>query len=442
MSAQERLAEIYDDLEANVVCIKNRKPLIQAVDLVYHSPLAFYFQGQLVQKGVVELLIVGDTRTGKSHVVRKLMSHYGCGEYVQGESVSLAGLLGGVDEVSKRRFLKMGRLPMCHRRMITIDEANEMDRELIGKLSGVRSTGVYDVMKITQGSFPALVRMIWIANTRGDQQVAEFACGVEAIPNVIGKPEDIARFDIAICLAQRDVDTAALYETQAEKRKVPHKYTAEACATLLRWVWSRKADQIIIGPETEQAILAGTKVLAKKYHSGIPLVIETEQRIKIARLSSAIAGRVYSHDSTGNLLIVRPEHVMEACEFIDSLYSSETMAYDNWSKMQRSCDVGTGMDTVCSALGKRGMETLLQMGIINKGDLCDIFNSKDVGNKAFHLLLINKGFRRERGGRRLTSSAIDFMKQRCRNGACAEMPQKSLLSMSFSEEDGGDEEAY
>ncbi len=429
---ERKLSEITDDLEANVVRINGRRDLIQAVDLVYHSVLTFNFAGERVRKGVVELLIIGDTRTGKSSSVQKMGSHYGYGDFITAGSVSQAGLLGGVDEANRRRFLKAGRLPLAHRRLVVIDEANEMPEELIAKLSGVRSEGYYDVVKISGGRLACLTRMIWIANTRTSKNLAAYPYGVEAIPEVIGKPEDVARFDLAMCISGKDVDVEALSVPSRNRPKVTQRYTHRACHRLITWIWSRKATQIIIPDRTEDAVLVLAKAISGRYAEDIPLVLKTEARIQIARLAVAVAGRVASTDETGELILVEPDHAEAATNILQRCLDAPSCGFDVYSSRRAGkTDLSKEVrDLLIPALGLEGIQALLGFQTIQKGDFGSIFASSEHGARAYQIAMLGGGLVRAGRGMRFSSQLLDVMRKSVEGSWVGSSPNPELLKPS------------
>lgn len=431
----EKLDEIYADFEANKIRVVNRRDLMWATDMVYHSAKSFIFQDELIEKGVVELLVVGDTRTGKTKTIREMMRHYNMGDYIQGESVSLAGLLGGVDESKGQRFVRYGRLPQNHLGLVVIDEANEMSQELMAKMSGVRSTGYYDLVKIVGRKIPCLVRMVWIANTRSQTTLGEYSFGIEAIPDLIGKPEDIARFDICVGIAQRDVDRESLYRMSKDRAKVVHKYEAKRCHNLVLWAWSRKPEDIVINEATEESILDWSRKIADLFDDSIPLVVETEMRVKIARLAVATAARTLSTDGDFTKLFVLPMHVDSACERLCAVYSSQTLAYDEWSRERKGGGLGSEIDLVMRALGVMGMKALLGCSNVTIRDLnvimrCDKQDSEEI----IRLLLYGNAFTSSKNGhRRLSSTMIDQMKAAIKSSKFPYRPQISLIRARSSD---------
>ena len=148
MTIADKLTEIYTDLSHNVTFIYDRPSLIFAFDLAFHSALSFNFQGKPVHKGWVEALIVSDTRCGKSETADKLVNHYKLGEICSAENTSFAGLVGGMQQVGSRWHLTWGKIPINDRRLVIIDEVSGLETDVIGLMSGIRASGVAEIIKI------------------------------------------------------------------------------------------------------------------------------------------------------------------------------------------------------------------------------------------------------------------------------------------------------
>ncbi len=328
---KEKLYEIAEDLENNVTRIYDRKDLILAIDLVYHSLLSFYFQEKLIRKGWLELLVLGDTRTGKTETIKALIEHYRLGEFVTGENASFAGLVGGMQQNQKRWSVTWGKIPLNDRRLVVIDECSGLKEEEIALMSGIRSTGVAEITKIQTEKTNARTRLIWISNPRGARSLGTYSYAVQAIKELIGKPEDIARFDFVVSCASDEVDLRVI--NKIEREKVEHKYTSRLCKNLILWAWSREPKDIIFSEAAIRRILEWANRMSD-YTSEIPLVEAAEQRIKIAKLSAALAARVFSTDENGEKVLVHPVHVDVVCEFLEYLYNKPSLAYKEFSKVR------------------------------------------------------------------------------------------------------------
>jgi 5S rRNA maturation endonuclease (ribonuclease M5) len=299
---------------ASVTGIHGRRDLTAAMDLVFHSALAFDFRRKRIERGWLELLVVGDTRTGKSETARQLSQHYGAGSFVSCESATIVGIMGGLDRVSgDRMYVSWGALPMNDRRLVILDEVKGLSTDEISKLSEVRSSGIVNIQKVRHESALARTRAIWISNPREGDTITHLH-GIDAIRPLIGASEDVARFDMAV-IVRDDVSTAEMYQLPEGQPE----YTAEDCQDLIRWVWSRKPEQVVWEEGAERAVVRAASKLRERYTEEPPL-IRADQHHKLARLTVALAARLFSTDD-GQRIVVTKEHARDAARFLDGLYA-------------------------------------------------------------------------------------------------------------------------
>lgn len=327
----QKMREIVDDLEANVTKIFGRPALHMAYDLVWHSAQDFTFKGVDVGKGWVELLVVGDTRTGKSEAAKRLCHHYQAGVLTTCEGATFAGLVGGVQKLSDVWMVQWGVIPLNDRRLVVLDEAGGLaDRGILEQMSSVRSSGVAQINKIQSRDTFARTRLIWIMNPTEGNTVESYANGaMDALRGLAKNPEDIARFDFAMAVASSDV-TARSINTRKPPR-VRHRYTQRLCGDLVNWVWSRTRDQIVWERGVENLVLDVAQELGRRYIPEPPLIQVENVRIKLARLAVAVAGRLFSCDDTGEQLIVGDEHVYAAERLLEAFYRMPAMGYADHS---------------------------------------------------------------------------------------------------------------
>lgn len=328
----KKLRFIYNDFASNVTHIFQRQDLHLVLDLMYHSALYVPFQGK-VRKGWTEALILGDSGQGKSETDHGLRTHYGLGEKIDGKTASVAGLIGGVSETQKRKFITWGRVPLNDKRLLTLDEIKGMAVEVIANLTEVRSSGVAGITKIEAAKTNARCRLVWISNPRSDRQIAGYNFGVEAIRELMGSLEDVRRFDIAIIVASGEVGDKWLNMPLAQRPQRKHKYTSEFCRNLILWAWSRTEHNVEVPEDTEAEILTQASAMSRKYASQIPLVEPADHRLKLLRLSTALAARTFSSTDHGQTLYVRPCHVAYIAQFMDKVYSSPMFGYDAFSEL-------------------------------------------------------------------------------------------------------------
>lgn len=322
-----KMKEIAKDLEANVTKIYHRPALHIAYDLVWHSALNFRFKGQDVGKGWLELLVIGDTRTGKSEAAKRLCQHYRAGVLTTCEGATFAGLIGGVQQMSGNWIISWGVVPLNDRRLVVLDEFGGIaDKGILEQMSSVRSSGVAQVNKIVSSETFARTRLIYVANPVEGVTIDSYTNGaMDAIRGMAKNPEDAARFDFALAVASKDVPADEI--NSQKPPRVRHRYTSHLCGQLINWVWSRDIDQIVWEKGVENYVLERAQILGKKYVPDPPLIQAENVRIKLARLAVAIAGRLFSTDDTGELLVVDYEHVEAAEQLLNGFYGMDSFGY-------------------------------------------------------------------------------------------------------------------
>ena len=330
----DKMKEIASDLAANVTHIWGRPELHMAYDLVWHSLLDFRFRGTYLGKGWLELMVMGDTRTGKSEAATRLMGHYGAGVLKSCEGATLAGLVGGAQQIGNSWVITWGTIPLQDRRLVVLDEVSGIaDKNILEQMSAVRSSGKAQVSKIVSQETSARTRLIWISNPPDGRFINQTTNGaIDAIAKLVTNPEDIARFDLAMVAASDDVSSSVI--NAARPPRAEHTHTAEACSALVTWAWSRKRDDVVWDTGVERFILQQAEALGARYIADPPLIQPENVRVKLARLAVACAARLFSHDGTGEKVFVTRAHVRAAVEFIDGLYGMRWFGYADHSRKE------------------------------------------------------------------------------------------------------------
>lgn len=327
-SPLDRCRAIAHDLAHNVTRIYGRPALHMAYDLVWHSILDFDFHGQRMGKGWLEMLVVGDTRTGKSLAAESIARHYNAGVVKSCEGMSFAGLVGGAQQIGGKHWMvTWGIIPLNDRRLVVLDEVSGLkDKDVIENMSSIRSSGKAQLTKIASDEASARTRLIWISNPPDGRALREInGGGMEVVSQLVSNPEDIARYDFAMSAASADVDSDLINSNRHED--VAHKFTEDLCSTLVMWAWSRKSEQVYWMEGVEDAVVESARDFGKRYVPDPPLVQVENVRMKLARIAVAIAARTFSTDRSGELLIVDHKHVDAAVEFLDLIYGQESFGY-------------------------------------------------------------------------------------------------------------------
>jgi 5S rRNA maturation endonuclease (ribonuclease M5)/uncharacterized protein (DUF2384 family) len=376
----DKLEAIASDMAAHITKIYGRPDMHMMVDLVFHSPLQFEFDGKMLRKGWLECLILGDTRTGKGSVVEGLGQHYRAGEMVSGESVSLAGLIGGVQKLGDRWTLVWGKAVLNDRRLVTIDEATGLSTSDISKMSRIRSEGIAEITKIVSEKTTARTRLIWLANPRPafestrPRTLADYNYGIEAVPELIGAAEDVARFDMVLIVAQNEVASKDI--NKAHKAVGETGYPSDLCHSLLMWSWSRKPEHITFDDEVVKLAYNAADDLGKKFSSAVCLIQAEDVRYKLARIAAAAAARTFSSPD-GIRLVVKREHMVFAYNFLHYIYSKPCCGYAQLSAALAERSTLRDPKAVVKILQQAGpqlrdlIEGLLEHRKITPSDLAD-----------------------------------------------------------------------
>lgn len=329
-AVRARLHNVYADFEANVTGIYQRRRLHLMMDLTWHSPLFFTFDERLI-KGYMELLVVGDSSQGKSDTASGLMKHYQLGEKVECKNATVAGLLGGLAQLNGRWFVSWGIIPTHDKRLVVLEELKGASREVISKLTDMRSSGVAEIPKIEKRKAKARTRIVALSNPRGDRPMSSYNFGIDALLELVGAPEDLRRFDMAMVVNTSEVSAAEIGRLRADRPAVKHEHTHELCRELVLWSWTRDASQVKFESGAEKLIVKRATMMCDQFVEDVPLVDRGSMRYKLARVAAASAARTFS-SGDGSSLLVRECHAEFAYELLKSTYESESVGYDEYSK--------------------------------------------------------------------------------------------------------------
>ena len=421
-SVRSKFEEIHRDLEYNVTRVWNRRNVAMAVDLVYHTPLHFYFQGQFIKRGWGECLLIGDSGQAKSTIVEQIMHHYRLGELLSGESSKRTGLTYNMQQNGNTWFLIWGAFPLNDGGLIAVDEFSGMSEEDIASLSEIRSSGICRVKAVVNDETSARTRAIYISNPRSGRPLASETYGVQAILKLFGTAEDVRRLDIAVGVASGEVDATLINSDYSKMEQIDHVYTTDVCNAGVMWAWSRSPEQIIIDEEATREILKQAVALSNKYSSAIPLAEPADMRLKLARLSIAAAARTASTDETYENIVVHPEHVNFVVNFLQEVYDAPALQYDKMSSKEFAM-IDTSNDRMAmlrEAFLKVpvvdhnvAVEGILRADWFNDKELCVQTNTDSYAvTQLLHFLVANNlAVDKGRYGYKLTATGATFFKQ-------------------------------
>jgi hypothetical protein len=328
----EKLTKLYESYAHNITKIYEREDLHMCVDLLFRSVISFQFDNEIVKKGWMETMIVGDTRCGKGYVAEKLMEYFGVGEVVNGENTSFAGLVGGLQQLNKHWVITWGKIPMNDCGVLIVDESAGMDENMWGKLSRIRSEGIAEITKIQTETANARTRLIWICNPP-NRLMSSYTYGIQSTHDLIKAPEDIARLDYVLAVAHDEVSGKVINQS---RKLLPIMHSPELEQELIMWCWSRKLDEVVFEDEAIKYIYMSSIKLENLYDFSIPLIQVENVRFKLAKMAIAFAARFYSNIENGKKLLVKKSHVECSIIFLGKIYGKEASGYREYSIMKKS----------------------------------------------------------------------------------------------------------
>ena len=298
--------------------------LVQTIDFSFNTVLEFNFQNFKNVRGYLDSLLVTESRVGKSSTAEALQKVYGLGVFTSlaGSSATVAGIIGGSNKVGGTFQTRAGLIPQNHKGLIIFEELAKCNAQILKELTDVKSSGRARITRVNGAlDLPALVRMIAFTNPKSQasgipRPITSYPNGIEVLTELIGTAEDIARFDIMLVLAYR--------ETAMDPDWVmPEPLPEEVYKTRIRWIWSRKPEQVVFAPGVERYIILRCNDLNRKYGSHIK-IFGTEAWKKVSRLAIAAAGTLVSTDDTFEKIIITEEHVDYAINFLTRIYDNDT----------------------------------------------------------------------------------------------------------------------
>lgn len=365
-----------------------------------YSALEFTIGNKKVDSGWVDSLIVGDTRTGKSEMVRRMMKIIDVGEFISCENMSLAGLLGGIQIIDGTMIPVWGKWPQNDRGFVALDEITEISggsHDIMGKLSTMRSSGVAEINKIQQARTSARVRSVHVANPVGGVLISSFDAGVRAINGVIRHPEDVARFTCATIVSQATVDVSTILQ---DTPTVDFTAMGKQMNLLALLTWSLIDHQVVFSLAAVTALREAVTRLSIKYHPSIPLWENGSGFVKLARLSVSVAvlcGSFKIDAAQEATLHISEEHSRYAVSSLERLYDSSSMGYDRLSRheferetLRDSAAVMDAMTTDYASGSSRALQQYFLMSDeLTRNSLSELMGFRQQAEAIWSTLLVN-----------------------------------------------------
>lgn len=324
---------LYQSLKTKVPFVDFNLWLIY--ELTFNSVLAFYYDKEITN-GVVYSNIIGDTRTGKSHLAKALINQYGRGEIVDTKNSTLQALIGGQVKEGNTQFIKAGKIPQNNEGLIVLEELHSMKGQFFKSITEVKSSGELRISRVAGDlKLSCRVRILeisnpQISNAKSDaggsaNSVYELPNIYIAIKNLIPDAEDIARNDIYYMLPT----TEYVYSNPKTQELMYPDLGKDFYVDKLNFVWSRKPEDIIFDFENaKEYIVSKAEKLQELLSCSGVTIFTSETPKKLMKLSIALAGLVLSFE--GDKIVVRQEHIDYIYNFLIYIYTSDIAGLDTY----------------------------------------------------------------------------------------------------------------
>jgi len=338
--------EIIDETIAPTVIKRLNAKL--ATLLTLHSVLEFKYRNEYCY-GLLRTLFFGDTKTCKSTILEDVILNVNLGEFLNCETSSRTGLVYTIDNDTKTTI--WGSFVDNDLGFVGLDGFQQLKGEELASMREVLEKGKVSVRRFASGDAFARVRIVACANPTKDMINYIYKC--EALtPRSVNyedgfKPfsstPDVTRWHIFIPFSTKDVDSDEFLTKDHEKRQqekeqgiVREKIDSSILRRHVLWVWSRSKEQIQLTEEATIEVLRESDRLQESYSwSSLPIIHNGFHEV-VARVSVAFACLYHSTDETNEIVIVNPEHVEYAIEFLEEMIANLELSAFIYAKKHQS----------------------------------------------------------------------------------------------------------
>lgn len=329
-----KLSRVANYVTYKFTRIYNRLDWTLSALLTWASPIRWHFPSETnYERGWLNTLAIGDTETGKSRVAIALKKLFNCGAFVSGENCTFVGLVGGAVKMGgDKLMLRWGRIPLSDRQLVVLEELSGLSVEEISNMSDVRSSGV---ARLDKGGINSetnsRTRLLCLSNARSTKKsLSQYLYGVNAVQELIGHGEDIARFDLITTLTDREVSIDVINSAHFAKVANDEEIATDQFQKLIHFIWALNQDQVQFTQEAYEECLEETKRLATLYHPSIPIFKGGSGRYKLGRIAAAIACFQFAWD--GDKISVTAGHVDAASRLLELIYTKPSFGYAEYSR--------------------------------------------------------------------------------------------------------------
>jgi hypothetical protein len=291
-----------------------RKQLMQ---LVLHSPVWIRLPDNTRIRGLLRMLLVGDTKTYKSKGLMWIPERLRLGEIIFGETSSRTGLLYTID--SENRMLIWGALPRNDLGLCLIAGLHGVSADEMTQFREVLEFLRVKVTRMVDGEAHCRCRIIADSNPRRDS-MREYLLPCEAIRDLpfFRSSPDVTRWDFYFISRREDVDQEEIDNAVESDPTIPFNVQRRH----ILWAQSRRMENIQFDEGVLEAVNKLNAELVKTYGSESLPIVHSGFRESVIRSSVAMAATLHSVDDSGEKVAVKLIHVEKVQALLTWLFDN------------------------------------------------------------------------------------------------------------------------
>jgi hypothetical protein len=365
--------------------VYERDEILIAILLTYCSPLWIKFNEEIIRGWLISV-IIGDSGSGKTQSHTRFAEFVNIGDCFSGLTGTRTGLAYALVEHHQKGWqVRIGRYPANSRKILTVDETQHLPDWDLRVISKAMEEGFLQIDRVSSKGYESMTRLILICNPKKDKVMDTFSFGCESLKGLF-PPTIIRRIDLAVFANTADIQNKSfINKKQKKSTSTSRKITPEMLRAVVYWAWNLKPEQVSFTPEAEELCLKQADRMSEifGYAVDIPLVPPSDFRNILARISASFAAILLSSDEKFSRLIIKPDHVYMAEDFLTKIYSYDNCALDDYSDIQKAGSQLLDYEDIEKAFMEK------------KND--EKYGSKDAGgfSRAIYILRISDIIRRE-----------------------------------------------
>ena len=356
--------------------------------------------GTMKIRGALYTIFIGDAGCAKSAIAGYIPLEMRLGEYLDAANSTRTGLTYTIDKDSK--VIIWGALPNNDRKFLAIDDFNQLHSDENAQMRETLTTQTVKVDRSVKGQRKARVRLIVALNPGkedGIKPMSSYLYNTYAIQDtwVFKDPPDIRRYDLIIPFCEDDVSNSDIAKATARQSLLDSRLFSK----FVKFIWNLKIGQIVYSDDVKEIIISNTNALLNAYDSPYPIVNKAYREV-LTRISVSYACLRLSFDENLTQVIVLPEHVQLARNFIDEMITR--LEYDKYVALTKGetkvspeemAQIKNALDDVDRAI----LQELSTRGVKSAKDLAVKVNLSDRAVKdhyphmqQFELISTSKGY--------------------------------------------------